>query len=68
MNQAELDARAAKLVRRMRLAGALVSAGLVVQGATLVWINAVSFVVFAAGGGTLVALGIAVYLHAAANR
>ena len=68
MNEAERDSSAAKLVRRMRLAGAFVAAGLLVQGASLVWINAVSFVVFAAGGGSLVAVGIAVYLHAAASR
>lgn len=56
------------LVRRYRLAAALVATGLAVQGATLFSSSAAAFVAFAVFGVSLVVVGFGVYLWAAATR
>jgi hypothetical protein len=52
------------MIKRLRLAGALIIAGLVVEGASLWWNHPLSFVAFIGLGGLLLAAGIVVYLFA----
>ena len=52
------------MAKRLRLAGALIIAGLVVEGASLWWNHPLSFVAFIALGGLLTLVGILVYLVA----
>lgn len=49
-------------VRRLRLAGALVIAGLVVEAVTLLWSHHLAFVLFLGLGGLLIGAGVVVYL------
>ena len=51
-----------RLVRRLRLAGLLVSLGLLIEAATLFWQHPTAFLVFLLLGGALVALGVLLYL------
>lgn len=50
------------MLRRLRLAGSLVSAGLLIESVTLAWPHPTAFLVFVGIGGTLVISGIALYL------
>lgn len=50
------------LVRRMRLAGVLVIAGLLVEAITLLWSHHLAFVLFLGLGGLLIVAGVVVYL------
>jgi hypothetical protein len=56
------------LRRRMRLAAWLVSAGLAIEAATLLWSHPTAFIVFLAPGALLVAAGVLLYLWALASR
>jgi hypothetical protein len=49
---------------RLRLAGVLIIAGILVQGLTLVWNHPLSFLAFLGIGGLSVFAGIVVYLFA----
>lgn len=51
-----------RLVRRLRLAGLLVSLGLLIEAATLFWPHPTAFLAFLLLGGSLVALGVLLYL------
>ena len=48
--------------KRIRIAGILVAAGLVVELVTLKWSHPTSFLFFLLLGGTLMAAGIVIYL------
>lgn len=54
--------RATGLQRRLRTAGYLLIAGLVVEALTLIWAHPTSFLAFLGIGGVLVAVGISLYL------
>src|SRR5215467_2415442 len=58
----KMNTRPTKIERRIRLAGTLLIAGLVVELVTLRWSNPTAFLFFLLIGGLLMALGIAVYL------
>jgi len=51
-----------KIERRIRLAGILLIAGLLVEFVTLRWSHPTAFLLFLLLGGALMALGIGVYL------
>jgi hypothetical protein len=53
-----------KMTRRLRQAGALIIAGLLVQGASLFWNHALSFILFISLGCLLFGVGALVYLYA----
>jgi predicted membrane channel-forming protein YqfA (hemolysin III family) len=53
---------APRLVRRLRLAGLLVSLGLLIEAATLFWQHPTAFLAFLFLGGSLVAVGVILYL------
>jgi len=57
-----MNTRPTKIERRIRLAGILLIAGLVVELATLRWSHPTAFLFFLLIGGLLMALGIGVYL------
>jgi len=48
--------------KRLRIAAALVSAGLLVELITLFWAHPTAFLVFLILGGSLIVLGVLVYL------
>ncbi|HKW74524.1 MAG TPA: hypothetical protein VJN64_03295 [Terriglobales bacterium] len=52
------------MTRRLRQAGGLIIAGLLVQGASLFWNHALSFILFISIGCLLFAIGAVVYLWA----
>lgn len=52
------------ITRRLRLAGLLIVAGILIQGLTLVWNHPLSFIAFLGIGGLAVFAGIAIYLFA----
>lgn len=49
--------------RRIRWAGILIAAGLIVQVLTLLWTHPLAFIAFLLIGCPLVAAGVLVYLH-----
>jgi hypothetical protein len=51
-----------RLERRLRLASGMVGAGLAVEAITLYWTHPLVFVVFLMLGGSLVGLGILLFL------
>ncbi len=53
-----------RFVRRLKVAGALVSAGLAVEVGTLFWSHPTSFLIFLLAAAVLVAPGVLVYLVA----
>ena len=55
------------IVRKLRLAGGLILAGLAVEAASLGWNHPLSFFAFLGLGGLLLAAGILVYLVALVN-
>ena len=61
-NTGELNA--GFMAKKMRLAGALIIAGLVVEGASLWWNHPLSFFAFIGVGGLLMLAGILIYLVA----
>jgi len=57
-----MNTQPTKIERRIRLAGILLIAGLVVELVTLRWSHPMAFLFFLLLGGLLMALGIGVYL------
>lgn len=57
-----------RLVRRLRLAGLLVSLGLLIEAVTLYWRHPTAFLVFMFLGGSLVAVGVVLYLLSIATH
>ena len=53
-----------RLQRRLKLAGTLVSGGLIVEVLTMAWFHPLSFFVFAGVGAALVGAGTLIYLFA----
>jgi hypothetical protein len=53
-----------KLTRRLQLSGLLVGLGLAVEALTMAWSHPTSFLAFLLVGGTLVGLGVLLYLFA----
>ena len=64
----DTPARGSLLCRRLQGAGMFVSARLVVQFTTLYWSHPLAFVIFILLGGTLVSLGVLVYLYSIVSR
>src|SRR5215813_2898745 len=58
----KMNSQLTKIEGRIRVAGTLIIAGLVVELVTLRWSHPTAFLVFLSLGGALMALGIAVYL------
>lgn len=56
------------LHRRLKLSSILVSAGLAVEVTTLFWSHPLTFVGFILLGGTLVGMGVVLYLYAVVSR
>ena len=56
-----------RLARRLRLAGLLLSLGLLIEAATLLWQHPTAFLAFLLLGGVLVAAGVLVYLFTIAT-
>jgi hypothetical protein len=50
------------ITKRVRIAGAFVLLGLVVEGLSLMWNHPLSFIAFIGIGGLLLAVGIVTYL------
>ena len=55
---------ASRLQRKLKTAAYLLTAGLAVEGMTLLWAHPTSFLLFTGLGGLLVLAGIATYLKA----
>jgi polyferredoxin len=53
-----------RLQRRLKIAAYLLITGLLVEAVTLYWTSPLSFMLFMSLGGTLIGLGIIVYLTA----
>ena len=53
-----------RLTRRLQLSGLLVGLGLAVEALTMAWSHPTAFLAFLLVGGTLVGLGVLVYLYA----
>jgi len=51
------------LQRRLTLSGILISAGLLVQVATLYWAHPLTFLAFIGVGGSLMGVGVLLYLY-----
>jgi uncharacterized membrane protein len=51
------------LHRRLKLSSILIAAGLVVEVVTLFWSHPLTFIAFLLLGGTLVAIGVLLYLY-----
>lgn len=56
-------ATALALEKRLRLAGILVIAGLLVEGVCLLWAGPLAFIAMVTVGGFLCAAGVVVYLY-----
>jgi hypothetical protein len=52
-----------RLHHRLKLSGILISVGILVEIATLYWSHPLTFVAFILLGGTLVGLGVLLYLY-----
>lgn len=57
-----MDTNGLRMTTRLRVAGALVFVGLLIEALTLTWNNPIAFLVFLGIGGLLIGLGILVYL------
>jgi hypothetical protein len=57
----------AKLTRRLKISGFLVSVGLVIEALTMAWSHPTAFLVFLLLGGSLVAAGVLLYLYTIAT-
>ena len=53
-----------RLQQKLKIAAYLLMAGLIIEAITLYWTSALSFMLFIGLGGTLVGLGIIIYLVA----
>ena len=56
------EIHASTIAPRLRIAGALIFLGLLIEAFTLEWNNPIAFLVFMGIGGLLIGLGIAFYL------
>lgn len=56
-----------KLARRLRISGILLGLGLALEGLTMAWSHPTAFLVFLLLGGTMVGLGVLLYLYAIAS-
>lgn len=56
-----------KLTRRLKLSGILVGLGLAVEALTMAWSHPTAFLVFLLLGGTMVGLGVLLYLYGIAS-
>jgi hypothetical protein len=56
------------LHRRLKLSSMLISAGLLVEVVTLFWSHPLTFIAFLLLGGTLVGLGVVLYLYSLATQ
>lgn len=59
-----MDENTSRLQRRLKIAAYLLIAGLIIETITLYWTSPLSFMLFIGASGTLIALGIIVYLIA----
>lgn len=59
-----MDENTSRLQRRLKIAAYLLIAGLIIEAITLYWTSPLSFMLFIGASGTLIALGIIVYLIA----
>jgi hypothetical protein len=53
-----------RLQRKLKTAGYLLIAGLLIEGITLYWAHPASFLLFVSLGGVLIIAGVAIYLLA----
>jgi len=58
----------AMLESRLRLSGALVMLGIVIEIASLTWRHPTAFIVFVAGGGVFMAAGMFWFLYTIVSR
>jgi RsiW-degrading membrane proteinase PrsW (M82 family) len=58
-----MNAQPTKLERRLRIAGAMIIAGLLVELFSLRWAHPTAFLVFMIFGGTLIGVGTLFYLY-----
>jgi uncharacterized membrane protein YczE len=63
-----MTATPTKLEKRLRLAGLLVVAGLLVELVTLLWSHPTAFLFFLLLGGMLIGMGILLYLYSLVAR
>ena len=59
-----MDENTSRLQRRLKIAAYLLIAGLIIETITLYWTSPLSFMIFIGASGTLMALGMIVYLIA----
>jgi hypothetical protein len=59
-----VDENTSRLQRRLKIAAYLLIAGLIIEAITLYWFSPLSFMLFMGVGGSLVVLGIIIYLLA----
>jgi hypothetical protein len=59
-----MDEQTPRLHHRLKVAASLLIGGLLIEAVTLYWFSPLSFLLFIGLGGTLVGLGILVYLVA----
>ena len=57
-----MDTEITRMAPRLRIAGGLIIAGLLIEAFTLTWNNPIAFLVFLGIGGVLIGIGILVYL------
>ena len=57
-----IEGQSTNMELRLRIAGALIFAGLLIEGFTLTWNNPIAFLVFLGAGGVLMLIGIVFYL------
>jgi predicted membrane channel-forming protein YqfA (hemolysin III family) len=62
-----MQTQANPLHARMRLSGAFIILGLVIQALSLLWNHPLSFIAFVTVGGLLLAIGIVLYLLTLVN-
>jgi hypothetical protein len=58
----------AGIERRLRIAGIMISAGLLVELFSLRWSHPTAFLVFIVFGGALIGIGILLYLYSLVSR
>ncbi|MFN0109404.1 MAG: hypothetical protein ACKVZH_11175 [Blastocatellia bacterium] len=63
-----MNSQPTKIEKRIRLAGLLLIAGLLVELITLRWSHPTAFLVFLLIGGTLMAVGILIFLYTLVSR
>jgi hypothetical protein len=56
------------LDQRIQIAGFFLIAGLLVEALCLIWTLPITFVIFAAVGGSLMLIGVAIFLYSLASK